>query len=322
MKDENKLMSVYLVIGGAGFIGSHLVEALAQHGHQVRVLDNLSFGDRENLPRTAPKIQFLEGDASDPTAVASVLDGVDGVFHLASTSSVQLSMEDPIRNQRSGEAATLVILDQCRKARIKRLVFSSSAAVYGDFPESPKHEQAPLQPRSPYAVSKVAGELYCKLFAMSGGPDTASLRYFNVFGPRQRPSSPYSGVISIFLDCLRRKTAPTIYGDGRQTRDFISVHDVVHANVLAMENTAPLQGECFNVATGRSIAILEVWKQLCDIANIRLEPQLVETRPGDIRNSSASIEKIRKALGFHPMKRYSDALRELAESVLGATQTQ
>ena len=314
-------MATYLVIGGTGFIGSHLVEALAQRGHEVRVLDNLSFGNLENLAGAAPRIQFVEGDASDPAAVSSALDGVDGVFHLASTSSVQLSMEDPLLNQRSGEAATLVVLDQCRKARVKRVIFSSSAAVYGNSPECPKHEQLQLQPSSAYAVSKLAGELYCRVFANSGGPDTASLRYFNVFGPRQRPSSPYAGVISIFLDCLRRKTAPVIFGDGRQTRDFISVHDVVHANILAMGSATPLQGECFNVATGKSVTILEVWKRLCEIANVRIEPKFAEARVGDIKISSASIEKIRKVLGFSPMKHFAEALRDLAEPLLGAATT-
>lgn len=310
-------MANYLVIGGAGFIGSHLVEALVQRGHSVRVLDDLSFGSRENLAMVAPRMEWIEGDASSSAAVSAALKGIDGVFHLASTSSVQLSMEDPLRNLRSGEEAMLNVLDQCRKTRVRRLVYSSSAAVYGDFPEHPKHEQLQVQPCSVYAVSKAAGELYAKVFAATGGPDTASLRYFNVFGPRQRPSSPYSGVISIFLDCLRRKTAPVIYGDGLQTRDFISVHDVVHANILAMEHRDALGGECFNVATGRSVTILEVWNELCRIAGNRIEPKFAELRKGDIRMSSASIEKIGKTLGFSPMKKFSDALRALAETVLG-----
>lgn len=309
-------MAKYLVIGGAGFIGSHLVEALAQRGHQVRVLDNLSFGKRENLTGVLPRIEFVEGDASNPAAVFPALADVVGVFHLASTSSVHLSMQDPLRNQQSGEIATLVVLEQCRKARIKRLIFSSSAAVYGDFPEYPKHEQLQVVPQSCYAISKLAGELYCRVFADSGGPDTASLRYFNVFGPRQRPSSPYSGVITIFLDCLRRNAAPVIFGDGLQTRDFISVHDVVHANLLAMNHPEPLLGECFNVATGRSITILEVWKQLCQIAGAKIEPRFDAPRAGDIRLSTASIDKIRKVLGFSPMKNFADALRDLSDSSL------
>lgn len=307
-------MATYLVTGGAGFIGSHLVEALVSQGHQVRVLDNLSSGKTENLEKVANQISLIQADAADEASMAC-LDGVTGIFHLASCSSVQLSMENPALNQRSGEIATLNVLTHAAKRGVKRVVFSSSASVYGDHPESPLREDLQPRPQSPYAVSKLAGEFYARVFARAFKPlDTVSLRYFNAYGPRQDPSNPYSGVISLFLDRLRRKAAPVIFGDGRQTRDFISVHDVVQANLLAMNHSGALEGECFNVATGQSVSILELWSQLCKISGLDLEPSFAAPRPGDIRHSSASIEKIRKALGFSPSKSFAESLRALADS--------
>ena len=316
-------MAMYLVTGGAGFIGSHLVEALVADGHRVRVLDNLSTGNIRNLEKVASRITFIEADIADRKSVKSCIGGVSGVFHLAACSSVQQSIENPELNQRSGEIATLQLLQEAVAHSVKRLVYSSSASVYGDLPESPLREDLSPSPQSPYAVSKLACEQYCRLFAANHPRlDTVSLRYFNVLGTRQTPSNPYSGVISIFLEHVRQRVPPVIYGNGKQTRDFISVHDVVRANMAAMAHpAAPLRGECLNVATGRSVTILEVWNRLSEIGKVRLEPRFKARRPGDILHSAASIDKIRKTLGFSPKKKFEDALGDLAESVLGAATT-
>ncbi|MBC8001463.1 MAG: NAD-dependent epimerase/dehydratase family protein, partial [Opitutaceae bacterium] len=285
-------MATYLVTGGAGFIGSHLAERLVRDGHQVRILDNLSSGRLHNLTGIRDRIEFIQGDGSVPDLMDPAARGVDGIFHLAAIPSVPLSIKDPVGNLRSGEAATLAVIHAARQAGVRRVVFSSSSAIYGDTGLNQNSEELPPNPLSFYALSKLNGEEYNRLYSrLFAELDTVSLRYFNVFGPRQDPSSPYSGVISIFMKCLIEQQRPTIYGDGSQRRDFVEVSDVVQANLLAMSSTESFRGDTFNVGTGESVTILEIWNQLKKLAQSDLEPQFAAPRLGDIRNSCASIAK-------------------------------
>ena len=307
---------MYLVTGGAGFIGSHIVERLVTEGHQVRVLDDLSTGKRENLNSVAGRIEVIEGDAADAQLAGKAVRGVEGIFHLAALPSVPLSIQQPFRNQRCGEVATLTILDAARQARVRRVVFTSSSAIYGNSGVALNHENLPPAPLNPYAFSKLAGEWYCRIYAQLHQPlDTVCLRYFNVFGPRQDPSSPYSGVISIFARCLKNNTAPTIYGDGLQTRDFVEVTNIVEANLLAMNASRSFGGDCFNVATGESITLLMLWQELCRIAGKEIDPQFAPARSGDIKLSQASIAKIQQTLGFTPKVSWQQGLRRLWQSL-------
>jgi UDP-glucose 4-epimerase len=309
-------MAHYLVTGGAGFIGSHIAVRLIGDGHRVRVLDDLSTGKRDNLQAAIKQVEFLPRDASDPRDIADAMRGIDGVFHLAAVPSVPLSVKEPLKNQRSGEVATLAVLDAAQKAGVRRVVFTSSSAIYGNAQVAQNHEDLPPAPLNPYALSKLAGEWYCRVFSqLYPTLDTVCLRYFNVFGPRQDPSSPYSGVISIFLKCLKNKTAPTIFGDGQQTRDFVEVTNVVEANVLAMNARESVRGDAFNVATGESVSLVQVWQELCRISGERIEPQFGPERVGDIKHSRASIEKIRKVLGYEPKVNWRDGLKRLWDSM-------
>ena len=305
-------MSNFLVTGGAGFIGSHLVERLMSSGHKVRVLDNLSTGRRENLKGIEGHLEWLEADAADRKAVEKAMDGIDGVFHLAAVPSVRSAGEDPFLNQRSGELATLVVLDAAQRAGVKRVVYSSSAAVYGNTTEAVISERVSTVPLSLYGQSKLASEGYCRIFSSQHRElDTVSLRYFNVFGPRQRASSPYSGVIAIFMRCILERTQPTIFGDGKQTRDFIDVSDIVAANVSAMESTKSFDGESFNIGTGRSNSVIELWDLIAQITGTRLSVQFAEARQEDIRDSCADINKAKQALPWSPRADLKAGLRTL-----------
>lgn len=305
-------MSRFLVTGGAGFIGSHIVERLIREGHQARVLDDLSTGKQDNLKPVADKVEFIHGDAASPEAVASAVNGVDGVFHLAAMPSVPRSIKEPLQNQRAGEVATLVVLHAAQQAGVPRVVYTSSSAIYGNSTAPVNDEAMPAAPLNPYALSKFTGEGYCQVYAqLYPKLDTVCLRYFNVFGVRQDPSSPYSGVISIFLRCLKNHTAPTIFGDGQQTRDFVEVSNVAEANLLAMNSKARLRGEPFNVATGQSVSLLQVWDYLCEIAGERLAPQFGPERLGDVKFSRASIKKIETLLGYKTTVSWQEGLRRL-----------
>jgi nucleoside-diphosphate-sugar epimerase len=303
---------LFLVTGGAGFIGSHLTDRLLADGHSVRILDNFSTGKRENLP-DSPSVSIIEGDIADPATVHSAMRGVDRVFHEAAIASVPETVGNPPGSARVNYLGTLNVLESARQARVKRVVFASSAAVYGDLPEQPKTEAMPLRPLSPYAVDKLASEHACQVFTQLYGLEAVALRYFNVFGPRQDPNSPYSGVISIFTDCLRNKRQPRIYGDGEQTRDFVYVADVVEANMRAMHSPrAP--GQTYNIATGNTITINDLLRTLCRLQGHPFDPAWLPGRNGDIRHSHADIRRAMEEMDWQPAVAFEDGLRKLLAS--------
>ncbi|HEX9368044.1 MAG TPA: NAD-dependent epimerase/dehydratase family protein, partial [Vicinamibacterales bacterium] len=256
-------MSHYLVTGGAGFIGSHLAEELARRGHPVRVADSLITGNRANLDHVED-VELLEGDLADPAFARRAAEGIDYVLHQAAIPSVPRSVKDPIASNRANVDATLNVLVAARDAGVKRLVFAGSSSAYGDTPELPKREDMPSDPLSPYALQKVVGEQYLQMFTRLYGFETVSIRYFNVFGPRQDPSSPYSGVISVFATALIENRSPTIYGDGEQTRDFTYVANVVDGALRACE-AARASGEVINVATGGRISLNQLFRTMRDL---------------------------------------------------------
>ena len=303
-----------LITGGCGFIGSHLAETLVAEGVVVRVLDNFSSGKPENLKGFDSGIEVIRGDIRDPIVLRDAVKGVDHIFHEAALVSVAVSVEQPDENDAINIRGTLNVLQAAREASVKRVVLASSAAVYGNNPELPKRETMLPEPESPYALGKLAGEYYLKLFSRLYGVETVSLRYFNVFGPRQDGKSMYSGVISRFVDDIRQGRAPTIFGDGGQTRDFVFVKDVVQANLLAMRTPAVGKGEIFNVATGRQISLLQLWETLKKITGSTLAPQFREARAGDIRHSLADISKIRSTLGYEPEYSLDEGLRALLDA--------
>jgi UDP-glucose 4-epimerase len=303
---------LYLVTGGAGFIGSHISDRLLADGHRVRILDNFSTGKHENIP-ASDDVEVIEGDVGDYDTVRASMAEVDSVFHEAAIASVPETVGDPLASERVNYRGTLNILEAARHAAVQRVVFACSAAVYGDLPELPKQESMPVKPLSPYAVDKLASEQACQMYTHLYGLETVSLRYFNVFGPRQDPSSPYSGVISIFSDLLKHGKQPTIYGDGEQTRDFVYISDVVEANIRAA--TAPsAAGRAINIATGGKLSINELLMTICNIKGRPFEPQYKPGRMGDIRHSRADISAAREYLQWQPLIGFEAGLRELFES--------
>ncbi len=288
-----------LVTGGAGFIGSHLVDALVADQCRVTVVDNLSTGHRHNIDHLGDRIDFVKGDIRDTALLDAAVQECDVVFHQAAVVSVTQSVEDPPHSCEVNDLGTVRVLDACRRAGVRRVVMASSSAVYGDDPCLPKTEAMPPKPLSPYAVQKLSGELYAAVFEQLYGLETVCLRYFNVFGPRQDPSSPYSGVISIFMTKAAAGQQPTIYGDGSQTRDFIFVHDVVRANLAAAAEPSAA-GQIFNVGRGASISIADLWELIGQLAGVHTAPRFGPPRSGDIRDSIADIDAIRRVLGFAP----------------------
>ena len=288
-----------LVTGGAGFIGSHLVEALLERGDRVRVLDDFSSGRRQNLAAVQGDIELVEGDIREARLVARVMEGVDYVFHEAAVPSVVRSVEDPRRSHSVAVDGTLNVLEAARTAGPRRVVYASSSSAYGDTPTLPKVESMAPQPLSPYAAAKLAAEQYCQVYARVFGVSTVALRYFNVFGPRQDPSSPYTGVISIFIREVLQGRAPTIDGDGEQTRDFTYVSDAVAANLLACESEAAV-GEVLNVARGDEISINGLFQLVCEAVGAEIGPRYGPPRAGDVRHSRADISKARRLLGYEP----------------------
>jgi nucleoside-diphosphate-sugar epimerase len=301
-------MSSYLVTGGAGFIGSHLTEALVRLGHTVRVADSLITGNRHNLAHI-PEIEFLEGDLADLAFAQRAVAGMDFVLHQAAIPSVPRSVKDPLASNRANNDAMLNVLVSAREAGVKRLVFAGSSSEYGNTPTLPKREDMPPSPLSPYALQKVVGTTYCQMFYRLYGFEAVSIRYFNVFGPRQDPGSPYSGVISVFATALSEGRRPTIYGDGEQTRDFTYVANVVDGVLRACE--APkAPGEVMNVACGTRISLNELLAVMNRIVGTRLEAIYKEDRPGDVRDSQADITKARELLGYEPHVDLEEGLRQ------------
>jgi UDP-glucose 4-epimerase len=306
-----------LVTGGAGFIGSHLVEALLGEGHRVRVVDNLSTGRLSNLAHLEGRYEWVEGDLADFEVCRRAAEGVEHVFHQGAIPSVPRSVREPLESHRSGPSATLNMLEAARLAGARRFMFAASSSAYGDTEELPKHEAILPTPLSPYAAGKLAGEHYVSVYARTMGLDGVSLRYFNIFGPRQDPSSPYSGVISLFIKFMSQGQRPTIYGDGKQTRDFTYVANVVAANLAAMHSDSPLGGRVMNVGTGHSISLLDLVAALNRILGTDLEPVFKEARAGDVQHSLASTERIREVLGYRTVVPFEEGLRRTVASVVG-----
>jgi nucleoside-diphosphate-sugar epimerase len=299
-------MAHYLVTGGAGFIGSHLSEEIARRGHRVRVADSLITGKRTNLDHI-PGVDFMEGDLAELEFAKKAAEGCDYVLHQAAIPSVPRSVKDPITSNRANVDATLNMLVASRDAGVKRLVFAASSSAYGDTPTLPKHEEMPTNPLSPYALQKVVGEQYLQMFTKLYNLETVSIRYFNVFGPRQDPTSPYSGVISVFATALLENRSPLIYGDGKQTRDFTYVANVVDGVLRACE--APrASGEVINVATGGRISLNDLFYAMRDVVGGNLEPTYAEPRQGDVRDSQADIRKAQDLLGYTPTVSFEDGL--------------
>jgi UDP-glucose 4-epimerase len=302
-----------LVTGGAGFIGSHVAAGLLARGDGVRILDNLSTGSERNLEALGEGIEFHHGDLRNGSDVERAVEGTDTVFHLAAQVSVPLSIQDPVDTYEINSVGTARLLEACERAGVKRIVFSSSCAVYGDGAELPKREDMLPEPLSPYAATKVAGEHLMSMHARLHGMRSVSLRYFNVYGPRQDPSSEYAAVIPKFIDRMRAGKRPVIFGDGTQTRDFVFVQDVVDANLAAAGWTGAA-GQTLNVGSGSSIDLLGLVSTLNDVMGTSLEPEHRDPRPGDILHSSSSIDRARDALGWTPRLSLADGLARTVEA--------
>ena len=299
-------MARYLVTGGSGFIGSHIAAALCARGDQVRILDNFSTGNRENL-KVALGAEVIEGDIRSYHIVREAVDGCDIVLHQAALPSVPRSVKDPITSNEVNVVGTLNVLDAARDAKVSRLVYASSSSIYGLNPALPKREDMMPQPMSPYAVSKLAGEHYCRTFFELYGFETVILRYFNVFGPRQDPNSQYSAVIPKFIDRLFRGVNPIVNGDGSQTRDFTYVANVVQANLKAAA-TSGAEGQVFNIAGGRRFSLLDLLAELERITGCRTRPEFVPSRVGDVPHSYAEIDAAAEVLGYRPSVEFSEGL--------------
>lgn len=312
-KKSSKNAPLCLVTGGAGFIGSHLVDALLAAGHPVRVLDNLSTGSLANIKHCLPQIEWVEGDLRNEADIRKAVKGVDTLFHAAANRAVLRSVDQPLETNEVNVAGTLRLLLAARDARARRLIFSSSSSIYGNTEKFPSREDDLPRPESPYAASKIMGEYYCRIFSKLFGLETVALRYFNVFGPRQNPESRYSAVIPIFIKCLAEGRTPEVHWDGKQSRDFSYIDNVVHGNLLAMRSRG-VSGEVFNIACHEEYDLLEILEQLKKILGVgRLKPAFTEKRPGDVRRTFADISKARKRLGFQVQSRFPEGLKKTAE---------
>ena len=299
---------LYLVTGGAGFIGSHIAEALVKRGDRVRVLDNFMTGKRENLVHLTGKIEFIEADIRDYTAIRQAAENVNVIFHEAAIPSVPRSVADPQLSHDVNVNGTFNVLMAARDVGVKRLVFAASSSAYGDTEVLPKTETMMPNPLSPYAAAKLVGELYCQTFTRVYGLETVGLRYFNVFGPRQDPTSPYSGVISKFVTALLENQTPTIFGDGEQSRDFTYIANVVDANLRAAEAPEAV-GQVMNLGIGERITLNQLLDELQKIIGTNLKPEYKEIRAGDVRHSLADITRAENLLGYRPLVGLAEGLK-------------
>jgi UDP-glucose 4-epimerase len=306
-----------LVTGGAGFIGSHLVDDLVRRGQRVRVFDDFSTGLRSNLAHLGNKIEIVEGTLTDPAAVEKAVAGVAVVYHLGALASVARSVEAPLVSHAACATGTLQVLDAARRAGARRVVYAASSSAYGGGsagPDDAQREDQPLAAKSPYAAAKLAGELYLQAFTASYGLETVRLRFFNIFGPRQRADSPYSGVIAIFAAKMKQGERPTVHGDGLQSRDFTFVANAVQALVKAAEAPKAV-GNVYNVGTGKSVTLLELVESLNRVLGTKLDPTFGPTRAGDVKYSRADISRTRAELGYEPGVTFEEGLRR---TVLGS----
>ena len=302
-------MALYLVTGGAGFIGSNIVERLVASGEQVRVIDDLSSGRLENLEHVKDEIEFIEGTICDAEATLDAVRGADYVLHLAARPSVMESINQPELGHRANIDGTFNVMMAAREAGVKRLVFSSSAAVYGNSAALPSREDFRPGPLSGYAVAKVTGEYYAKVFAGLYGLPTVVLRYFNVFGQRQNPDSQYSSVIPKFISLMLQGERPTIFGDGEQSRDFVHVENIYRANMLACRADG-VEGGLFNVAAGQPSSVNDLAMTINRLLGTNIEPEYAPERPGEVKHSAADISRARELLGFEPAVRFEEGLAE------------
>ncbi|NLF40075.1 SDR family oxidoreductase [bacterium] len=305
-------MALYLVTGGAGFIGSNIVEELVLRGERVRVFDNFSTGTQANLARFGGRIEVINGDIRVLDALRAAVAGAEYVLHQAALPSVPRSIEDPVTANEVNITGTLNVLVAARDAKVKRVVFAASSSAYGNIAVSPKREDLPAMPASPYAIGKLAGEYYCQVFHQVYGLETVALRYFNVFGPRQDPQSLYAAVIPKFITALMKKEAPTIYGDGAQTRDFTYVANVVSANLLAC-TARGAAGRVFNVACGESVSLLDLFGQIARLLAADVTPVFAAERPGDVKHSLADITAARTVLGYTPLVPFAEGMARTVE---------
>lgn len=300
-------MRTFLVTGGAGFIGSHIATALVERGDRVRVLDNLSTGHLDNLAPIADRIELIQGDLLDAQAVSDAVQGVDCIFHQAALASVPRSVEAPLETNAACITGTLTLLEAARKANVRRLVYAASSSLYGDRVEPIKTESDLPAPLSPYGVAKLAGEYYCRAFMATYGFETVSLRYFNVFGPRQDPDSPYSAVIPLFITAILAGRRPIIYGDGQQSRDFTYIGNVVQGNLLAADAEG-VAGRYFNLASGGSVTLLELLETLNKHLGTDVEAEFTDPRPGDVLHSRADIRAAQQYLGYEPQVSFDEGI--------------
>ena len=306
-------MALYLVTGIGGFIGSNLAHSLVSRGEKVRGIDNFCHGRRENLDGIAQKIDLREADIADDAAIRSACSGVDYVLHQAALGSVPRSIADPVGSNHANVVGTLKMLQAAREAGVKRVVYASSSSVYGDTPTLPKHEGMPPNPISPYAVAKLASEYYMTSFYRCYGLETVCLRYFNIFGPRQDPTSPYSGVLAKFITQMLKGEQPTIFGDGKQSRDFTYIDNAVSANLLAAKAPAQAAGQVFNVATGTRADLNETFQLLKKITGFKGEVKYGPDRAGDVKHSLADLSRTEKYLGYKPLVNFEEGLRRTVE---------
>jgi nucleoside-diphosphate-sugar epimerase len=302
-------MATYLVTGGAGFIGSSIAESLLAKGERVRILDNFSTGRRSNLETLKGDVEVIEGTIVDPAVVTRAMKGVEVVFHEAAIPSVARSVENPQDSMLANVMGTTVVLDCARHAKVRRLVFAASSSAYGDTPTLPKVETMVPAPLSPYAVAKLTGEHLLQVFSSLYGIETLSLRYFNVFGPRQDPTSQYAAVIPNFITAALKRTRPTVYGDGEQTRDFCFIDNTVEANLLAASTSNKLSGEVVNIACAERISLNQLLSHISEESGFKLDPEYVPGRAGDVRDSLASIDKARALIGYEPKIKAREGLR-------------